>query len=172
MFGRERGARYPRTEAINKTINNGWPDGRHFEASDAFNQTVCILLTKIERVYPFMSFPFVPRKFAKAQKQTSEGVASTTTTPVASTSHISSSFRSTTDSKGKGKFEEKHVSYQKTVNGKSKYTDADYVNLICLALSDYALWSDTNLRQKIDFSGDGEHGGGEGQRCTSKFLSK
>lgn len=122
-----------------------------------------------------MSFAFVPRKFAKAQKPIPQDVGSSNITPVPSTSHIPLTHsHNTANSKGKGTLEDTDVSQQKGfVQGKSRYTDADYANLICLALSDYALWSDSTLRRKIDFSGaESDESNGESKEpgCKLKFL--
>jgi hypothetical protein len=37
--------------------------------------------------------------------------------------------------------------------GKVKCSDVDYANLISIAVSDYTLWSDPELRRKVDYSG-------------------
>ena len=47
------------------------------------------------------------------------------------------------DGKGKGKA---RAMEQRT----SKFTNDDYAHLVCLALSDYALWSDPDLRRALD----------------------
>jgi hypothetical protein len=49
---------------------------------------------------------------------------------------------------------------------KTKYSDEDYANLICIAISDYALWSDPDLRRTVDWSSMSESGQQTNDGCT------
>ncbi|TFK43971.1 hypothetical protein BDQ12DRAFT_596164 [Crucibulum laeve] len=106
------------------------------------------------------SFAFIPRKFAKAPK------ASISTVP--SQTHTASVTVLPRDVKGKGK-DERETGPTKA-NSKVKYSDSDYINLVCMALSDYALWADSDFRRKIDLSGTGEDALEEDKGCKSSSL--
>ncbi|KAF8626726.1 hypothetical protein AX17_006492 [Amanita inopinata Kibby_2008] len=51
-----------------------------------------------------------------------------------------------------------------------KYADVDNAHLICLALSDYALWSDPDLRRTLDPSQLQSQGGGEGEESKQSGV--
>lgn len=89
------------------------------------------------------SFAFLPRTVSKAKKSShhvsSAPKRTSPTLQVAASNHPTSS----------------HVqqkSVPETRPGKSKYSNEDYAYLVCLALSDFALWSDPDLRRAIEWS--------------------
>lgn len=109
-------------------------------------------------------FAFVPRKVAKAVKPTHHG-ASTSKADTVTIPEILPS-----RDKGKGK---------ETTSAKSTFSAEDYANLVCLAFSNHALWSDPDLRRTIDFSttddnngpdAEGQGRGEENEGCMSRPL--
>jgi hypothetical protein len=54
----------------------------------------------------------------------------------------------------------------KASDRKTKYSDEDYANLIFIAISDYALWSDPDLRRTVDWSSTSESGQQTNDGCT------
>ncbi|KAF8345654.1 hypothetical protein F5887DRAFT_170522 [Amanita rubescens] len=92
------------------------------------------------------TFPFLPRKVAASSKK--QNVQAQPLDPGRAEEADGSSSRDVSDAiqregKGKGKAT---ATEQRT----SKVTDDDYAHLVCLALSDYALWSDPQLRRALD----------------------
>ena len=99
-------------------------------------------------------FAFIPRKVASTARprpssdrvQSDSIVAQTSVTPRAGTqTQLKHSAHSSDEGKrpnGKG-----GVNF---VAAPSKLSDRDCALLVCLALSDHALWSDPNLRRAID----------------------
>lgn len=116
------------------------------------------------------TFAFLPRSVKRrktdttmTQDQVSSRVASISTSagaPIASEGQSSEK----RPENAKGKTKERTES--QTFPGQNGATSAsnkaleseDLARLVCLALSDYALWSDVDLRQKIDWAGDGQLG--------------
>ncbi|KAF8338492.1 hypothetical protein F5887DRAFT_1137510 [Amanita rubescens] len=92
------------------------------------------------------TFPFLPRKVAASSKK--QNVQAQPLDPGRTEETGGSSSRDVSDAiqrEGKGK-EKATAAEQRT----SKVTDDDYAHLVCLALSDYALWSDPQLRRALD----------------------
>ncbi|KAH0588221.1 Protein pof8 [Termitomyces sp. J132] len=77
------------------------------------------------------SFPFIPRTLVKGKQKVSQH-----------TSQASTSAQVPSPSLNTGT---PHIT-------KAKYSNEDYINIFNLALSDYALWVDPDLRRIIDFS--------------------
>lgn len=113
-------------------------------------------------------FAFVPRKVLKFTKgqtprsaqaeqlEASIGTASAVHAPQAK--HVKALASVSTPDKGKSKFDGAFHS-----DGKHKYSGTDYAFLVCLALSDYALWSNPDLRRSLHLGEDtGEGSGNEG----------
>ncbi|KAG6875634.1 hypothetical protein C0992_003031 [Termitomyces sp. T32_za158] len=78
------------------------------------------------------SLSFLPRTLAKGKQKDFQHA------PQVPPSTVSSASLKTTTTPG-------HTN-------KAKYSDEDYINLFNLALSDYALWADPDLRRSIDWS--------------------
>ncbi|TFK69435.1 hypothetical protein BDN72DRAFT_857727 [Pluteus cervinus] len=79
------------------------------------------------------SFAFVPRKLAaKPPKVTHQSPPSVTQAPVASSSS--------------------NPSKPEKAERRNELSDADYVALVCLAFSEYALWLNPDLRRTIDYA--------------------
>ncbi|KZT29467.1 hypothetical protein NEOLEDRAFT_1175152 [Neolentinus lepideus HHB14362 ss-1] len=93
------------------------------------------------------SFPFIPRKVAKAGKVTTSASSSRTNTiPLAAVAVVS-------NAGGPSRVE--HAPATAKGKGKQKDTDRasaeeDYATLVCLSLSDYALWSNPELRMAVE----------------------
>ena len=90
--------------------------------------------------------PFVPRKVAQASKPTS-GTGSTSQPKRIASVPASSSVRLVT-----------HTESQSTdVKGKGKATDVaeEIHTLLCLALSDNAIWADPHLKSRVVNGSDG-----------------
>ncbi|KAG6844356.1 hypothetical protein H0H87_007537 [Tephrocybe sp. NHM501043] len=101
-------------------------------------------------------FPFLPRTLAKAKRKPEPD------SPQSSTSYTFTRHANLIPSKTTS-----------AISSRAKYSNEDYVNLFGLALSDYALWADSDLRRTIDFN---EHDSedqreGHGFFPLSYFLS-
>ncbi|KAG6841300.1 hypothetical protein C0991_012470 [Blastosporella zonata] len=83
------------------------------------------------------SFAFIPRTLAKGKRKTEQNTtqATTSSTPAQTTSTSQSAATSGSSTR-------------------AKFSNEDYVNLFGLALSDYALWADSDLRRTIDWSSE------------------
>ena len=101
-----------------------------------------------------MSSPltFIPRKLTRPKSSLRPAIVSknaeATSLPTAACPIL------TTKEKGKdramdGDEHVQHLGRTKTKQT-TKFTDEDHASLVCLALSDYALWSDADLRRRID----------------------
>lgn len=97
------------------------------------------------------SFAFVPRTLSKDKKKPGRNVHLNRSIPSLSAPTPTP----TVNDRGKGK----------ASDGKSKYSDEDYANVICIAISDYALWSDPDLRRTIDWSTRSESGQQANDAC-------
>ncbi|KAH9482264.1 hypothetical protein JR316_0004362 [Psilocybe cubensis] len=116
------------------------------------------------------TFAFLPRsiKQRKAetpakQDQVSSSVASISTlagAPIASESQSSKKWKG--DAKGKAKDPtdlQTSSGHKAILHSSAKSLEPeDLARVVCLALSDYNLWSDSDLRRKIDWAGGGEFG--------------
>ena len=108
--------------------------------------------------------PFIPRKVAQSLRKP-EAIASGPSADTAKPS-LSSSFATSRSTL----LRPEDVSRQTPIasyKGKEKGSDApkplsedDYAILLCLAVSDYSLWADADLRKTIEFTEDG---------CTCMF---
>ena len=99
--------------------------------------------------------PFVPRKVARASKTAGGGAASSSQTRHNSTPANPLSQVAAAD-----------IGQQTDVKGKGKATGLvlpaeDCYTLLCLALSDHAIWSDAHLRSRLVNASDG---------CKNWFL--
>lgn len=104
--------------------------------------------------YEPMSSPltFIPRKLTRPKSSLRPAIVSknaeATSLPTAACPIL------TAKEKGKdraldGDERVQHLGRTKTKQT-TKFTDEDHASLVCLALSDYALWSDPDLRRRID----------------------
>ena len=82
------------------------------------------------------SFAFVPRTLPRDRRKPVQNVHPNRSAPIL-TPTVSS--RGTDKASG-------------GTDGKVRYSDKDYANVICIAISDYALWSDPDLRRTVDWS--------------------
>ena len=90
------------------------------------------------------TFPFIPRKVAsKKQNAQAQPLDPGRAEETDGFQSINASDAIQREGKGKGKAT---AAEQRT----SKVTNDDYAHLVCLALSDYALWSDPQLRRALD----------------------
>ncbi|KAF8076854.1 hypothetical protein FPV67DRAFT_1715344 [Lyophyllum atratum] len=91
------------------------------------------------------AFPFVPRTLSSAKRKSTQHVSPATASAVrqapggASQLAVPSATRPPKNPQA---------------SNKGQYTNEDYTVLLCLALSDYALWSDPDLRRKLEWSSD------------------
>ena len=101
------------------------------------------------------SFTFVPRK-VQAKNAKTQGSSSTTRIS-ASRRTVGSANTPTLKASSSVKGKEKATEN----TSKPPFTEQDYVSLISMALSDYALWSDSDLRRIIE-----QHP----EQCKSCFI--
>lgn len=94
-----------------------------------------------------MSFAFVPRTISKVKKPTH---SSSNVTNSTHNEHKSAVSNITSNKVSKGK--EKADSSPETRRGITKYSEEDYANLLNLALSDYAMWLDPDLRRNVEWN--------------------
>jgi hypothetical protein len=102
------------------------------------------------------SFAFVPRTVSKGRKKPVQNVLPTRSVPNSSTPNPIPKVNDRGKTKASGG----------TDGGKAKYSDEDYANVICIAISDYALWSDPDLRRTVDWSSTSESGQQANDGCT------
>ncbi|KAK0207078.1 hypothetical protein DFS33DRAFT_1257127 [Desarmillaria ectypa] len=95
-----------------------------------------------------MSLPFIPRNVATKSKKIQSTKGRDVDISPASSSWISLSV-------AKGKEQEKPDIDGPVVLNKPGFSDKEYASLVSLALSDFALFSDPDLRRKIDEGQDG-----------------
>jgi hypothetical protein len=92
------------------------------------------------------SFAFVPRIVSKSRKRTIHDVhPHSVPKPSTPISHDPTGTPERND--------EIRTAASIGIRGKVKCSDVDYANLINIAVSDYTLWSDSELRRKVDYSG-------------------
>lgn len=118
------------------------------------------------------TFTFIPRNVKKARTpKTSGPLPRAVANHVPNPSVVTLETHPERESKGKGKDEGETTSLNKS----STLSTEDYVALVSLRLSDYSVWSNPDLRRKIEWSGQGGAGeSSEGnERCASSlsFLS-
>ncbi|KAG6902215.1 hypothetical protein C0995_003047 [Termitomyces sp. Mi166 len=82
------------------------------------------------------SFPFIPRTLAKGKQKASQNLSQPSTSTIQSLNRTPS------------------ITATPGPTNKTKYSNEDYINLFKLALSDYALWADPDLRRTIDWSSE------------------
>src|SRR6266576_845796 len=109
------------------------------------------------------TFPFLPRKVAASSKK--QNAQAQPLDPGRAGETGGSSSRDASDAiqregKGKGKAT---AAEQRT----SKVTNEDYAHLVCLTLSDDALWSDPQLRRALDRAQAGDESTAS---CKSSHL--
>jgi hypothetical protein len=112
-----------------------------------------MVMDVIEFTYMGAPFTFVPRKLIKSFKvsknigQGKEAVLPQAPSPrvVTPESHVAHVDVSPQDDKGKAKAVEKST-------GKHAFSDEDYAMLVSLSLSDYSLWSDSDLRRTLHWN--------------------
>ncbi|KAK0190370.1 hypothetical protein F5146DRAFT_1102801 [Armillaria mellea] len=95
-----------------------------------------------------MSLPFIPRNVATKSKKIQSTNDREVNVSSACSPHIPLSI-------AKGKEQDKPDIDEPAVLNKSSFSDKEYASLISLALSDFALFSDPDLRRKIDEGEDG-----------------
>ena len=104
-------------------------------------------------------FAFIPRKIAKQVRRQDDHGGSGTRDEVTASSHkdalveVSVTETQTSHTKAKAKPAVKDSAGD---HAGSSYNDEDYAVLISIALSDYALWCDPDLRRKRDSKEDGD----------------
>ena len=104
-------------------------------------------------------FAFLPRKIAKqVRRQDDHGGSGTRDQATASSQKsalvaVSVTETQTSDTKAKAKPTVKDTAGD---HAGSSYNDEDYALLVSMALSDYALWCDPDLRRKRDGNQDGD----------------
>ncbi|KAG6810701.1 hypothetical protein H0H93_014795, partial [Arthromyces matolae] len=79
-------------------------------------------------------FSFIPRSLAKSKGKTTQTVPKPSTSTTVLRPNVN------------------HPSMSGSNTAKAKYSNEDFTNLINLALSDYALWADPDLRRLVDCS--------------------
>lgn len=126
------------------------------------------------------SFAFVPRSVKRRKLDSTESISGpaktqsqvtvspqTPATPTSDGAQVASESSLSRDGGSKGKhkqleevFEDDHARKLSTKQASSRSTSSkatdleDLAGLVCLALSDYALWADPDLRRKIDLDGE------------------
>lgn len=96
------------------------------------------------------SFAFAPRTVAKDRKKPIQGAHSSQSRSVLNPP-APTLLETTPNVNDRGK-----ARASGGTDGKAKYTDEDYTNVICIAISDHALWSDPDLRRTVNWS-SGQH---------------
>lgn len=96
------------------------------------------------------SFAFAPRTVAKDRKKPIQGAHSSQSRSVPNPP-APTLLETTPNVNDRGK-----ARASGGTDGKAKYTDEDYTNVICIAISDHALWSDPDLRRTVNWS-SGQH---------------
>lgn len=99
------------------------------------------------------SFPFLPRAVSKHRKD--QNAHPPRRVPALDSPAVAQDLYVTTDVNGRDKTK---VTVSGETGGKTKYSDEDYANVICIAISDYALWLDPDLRRTVDWSVESESG--------------
>ncbi|KAF9458488.1 hypothetical protein BDZ94DRAFT_1270562 [Collybia nuda] len=95
-------------------------------------------------------FAFVPRTVSKAKRPTINTNSSTNATNVAQKAKY---VNVVPDKSPKGKAKEiSGPEARHDVGNKLKLSEEDYENLLCLALSDYAMWLDPDLRRNVEWN--------------------
>ena len=102
------------------------------------------------------SFAFLPRAISKHRKNPIQNAYPPRCVPTLRTvTQDTDAF--TTDVNGRDTGKTK-VTVSGETGGKTQYSDEDYANVICMAISDYALWLDPDLRRTVDWSIESESG--------------